>query len=88
MAGLQERLDEFKKAFESGAPPYNAPHEAIERMHRATAELKASGLEDGALKVGDRAPSFTLFNQDHVQVASTDLLREGPLVVGFFRGHW
>ena len=88
MAGLQERLDEFKKAFESGAPPYNVPHEAIEKMHRATAELKASWIEDAALKVGDRAPSFTLFNQDHVQVGSTDLLREGPLVVSFFRGHW
>ena len=80
MAGLQELLDEFKKGFESGAPPYNAPHETIEKMHRATAELKASGLEASALKVGYPAPSFTLFNQDHVQVASTDLLREGPLV--------
>ena len=88
MAGLQSHLDEFKKAFESGAPPYNAPHEAIETMHRATAELRASGMEDRALKVGDRAPRFTLFDQDQVQVASTDLLREGPLVVSFFRGHW
>ena len=88
MSDLQHRLDEYKKAFESGAPPYNAPHEAIETMHRATAELKASGLDDAALKVGDHAPSFTLFNQDHVQIASTDLLREGPLVVSFFRGHW
>ena len=88
MASLQERLDEFKNAFESGAPPYNAPHEVIEKMHRATAELKASGIEDRALKVGDRAPSFTLFNQDHVQVSSNELLRQGPLVVSFFRGHW
>ena len=88
MANLQERLDEFKKSFESGAPPYNAAQEAIEKMHRATAELKASGIEERALKLGDRAPSFTLFNQDHVQVASADLLRQGPLVVSFFRGHW
>ena len=88
MPSLQDRLDEFKKTFDSGAPPYNAPHEAIEAMHRATAELQASGLEKNALKVGDRAPSFTLFNQDHVQVASNDLLRQGPLVVSFFRGHW
>ncbi|HEY1470461.1 MAG TPA: hypothetical protein VGF61_15570 [Candidatus Acidoferrum sp.] len=88
MANLQERLDNFKKAFESGGPPHNAPHEVIEKMHRATAELKASGLEDRALKVGDRAPSFTLFNQDRVQVASADVLRQGPLVLGFFRGHW
>jgi hypothetical protein len=88
MAGLQERLNDFKKAFESGAPPYNMPHEAIEMMHRATAELKASEIEVAALKVGDRTPNFTLFNQHYVQVASTDLLREGPLVVSFFRGEW
>ena len=88
MTNLQDRLDEFKKAFESGAPPYNAPPEAIETMHRPTAELKASDIEEHALKVGDRAPSFTLFNQDHVQVASTDLLREGPVVLSFFGGHW
>lgn len=88
MSGLQDRLAEFNKKFESGGPPYNAPHEAIEKMHRATAELKASGIEDRTLKVGDRAPSFTLFNQDHGQVSSADLLREGPLVVSFFRGHW
>jgi hypothetical protein len=88
MPTLQQRLDEFKSAFESGAPPYNAPREAIETMHRATAELKASGIEGRALKVGDRAPSFTLFNQDHVEVASSDLLQAGPLVVSFFRGHW
>lgn len=88
MASLQERLDEFKHSFESGAPPYNAPREAIELMHRATGELKSTGIEEGALHVGDRAPSFALFNQDHVQVDSTDLLRQGPLVVSFFRGHW
>ena len=88
MSNLQNRLDDFKRTFESGAPPYNVPREAIELMHRATAELKASALEDIALKVGVRAPGFTLFNQDHVQVASTELIRQGPLVVSFFRGHW
>jgi hypothetical protein len=88
MSQLQARLDEFKKAFESGAPPYNAPREVIELMHRATAQLKASGIEDAALNVGGRAPSFTLFNQNHVPVSSSDLLGEGPLVVSFFRGHW
>lgn len=88
MESLQKKLDEFKKSFESGAPPYNATHEAVETMHRATAELKATGIEERALKVGDRAPSFTLFNQDHVQVDSAGLLSQGPLVGSFFRGHW
>ena len=88
MADLQSRLDEFKKAFESGAPPYNATQGAIETMHRATAELEASGLANKGLRVGDRAPEFSLFNQDHVQVNSADLLRQGSLVVSLFRGHW
>jgi hypothetical protein len=88
MPNLQDHLNDFKKAFESGAPPYNVPHEAVEIMHRATAELTASGMGDAALKIGERAPSFTLINQDGVEVASKDLLCEGPLVVSFFRGHW
>jgi len=88
MASLQDRLDQFRKEFESGAPPFNVPREAIETMHRATRELQESGAETHALKIGDRAPSFTLFNQDHLQVASNDLLREGPVVISFFRGHW
>jgi hypothetical protein len=88
MVTLQSRLDEFNGTFESGAPPYKAPQETIEKMHRATADLKASGIEQQALKVGDRAPSFTLFNQDHIEVSSSGLLRQGPLVISFFRGHW
>lgn len=88
MESLQHRLDEFKKSFEAGAPPYRASRERVETMHRATTELKQSGAVERALKVGDPAPGFTLFNQDHVQVDSKDLLRGGPLVVNFFRGHW
>jgi hypothetical protein len=88
MSRLRNRLEEFKTTFESGDPPYNATREVVATMHRATAELKASGIENAALKVGDRAPDFSLFNQDHVRVVSTELLREGPLVVSFFRGHW
>ncbi len=48
MSPLQQRLDEFKRTFESGAPPYNAPRHVIETMHRATAELKASGADVNA----------------------------------------
>jgi hypothetical protein len=88
MPNLQDRMDEFKKTFESGAPPYRVSREAVEMMHRATAELRASGAERAALKVGDRAPDFALPNQDHVEVKSADLLRGGPVVLTFFRGHW
>jgi hypothetical protein len=88
MSNLKDRLEEFKKTFESGAPPYNVTPERVATMHRATAELKASGIESRALTIGDRAPDFTLFNQDHVELSSKDLLRQGPMIISFFRGHW
>ena len=45
MVSLQERLDEFKKSFESGAPPYSAPHEVIETMLRAKPSSRPQGLK-------------------------------------------
>jgi hypothetical protein len=87
MSPLQQRLDEFKRTFESGAPPYNAPR--CDRDHASRdGGAEASGAEDAALNVGDRASAFTLPNEDDMQVSSSDLLRDGPLVVTFFRGHW
>ena len=85
---LQARLDAFKADFEAGKPPYNAPPSVIATMHRATAELKASGLAAKALKVGDKAPIFTLKAPEGNDVSSAALLAEGPLVVSFYRGVW
>jgi hypothetical protein len=58
-SGTTGRVQEVIRVWSSA---YNAPREAIETMHRATAELKATGVEERVLKVGDRAPSFMLFN--------------------------
>jgi AhpC/TSA family len=88
MSSLKDRLDGFKRTFEFGAPPYNVTPEIVAMMHRATAELKESGIEGRALKVGDRAPDFALLDQDQAAVSSKDLLRKGPMVISFFRGHW
>jgi hypothetical protein len=60
MSNLKDRLEEFRKTFESGAPPYNVTPDIVATMHRATAELKASGIEGRALKIGDRAPYFRI----------------------------
>ncbi|KEA65451.1 Peroxiredoxin [Marinobacterium lacunae] len=85
---LQDKLDAFKADFQAGKPPYNVPYSVIETMHRATAELIASGAALKALKAGDQAPAFTLNDPDGQPVSSIDLLRRGPLVVTFYRGVW
>ncbi len=85
---LQAKLDAFKADFEAGKPPYNVPPSVIETMHRATAELIASGASALALKAGDTAPAFTLKDPEGQPVSSADLLARGPLVVSFYRGVW
>jgi peroxiredoxin len=85
---LQARLDAFKADFESGKPPYEVPSTAIELMHRATAELKATRQAERAMTVGDRAPAFKLNDSENTPVSSAELLKQGPLVVSFYRGAW
>jgi hypothetical protein len=86
---LQQKLDAFRDHYETVGPAGNAPpKETIDIFHRATEELRQSGLAERALKVGDRAPSFVLNNQDRKAVSSAELLAKGPLIVTVFRGHW
>ena len=52
------------------------------------AELKSRGLAAGALAIGEKAPSFTLLDQNENPVCSDEFLRRGRLVLCFFRGRW
>jgi hypothetical protein len=85
---LQAKLNAFKAQFESGAPPYNVTPEVVATMHKATDELKRSGLVEQALQVGEHAPAFMLPNERNQMVNSRELLTTGPLIVTFFRGTW
>jgi peroxiredoxin len=85
---LQDRLDAFKADFEAGRLPLKPPKEALDIMHRATADLIASGQAQRAKRAGDAAPEFTLKDPDGKEVSSRDLLAKGPLVVSFYRGVW
>ncbi|MGA9320110.1 MAG: peroxiredoxin-like family protein [Xanthobacteraceae bacterium] len=85
---LQDRLDAFKADLESGKLAFKPAAQQLEAMHRATAELIATGQAQRALKAGDQAPDFVLNDPDGKPVSSRDLLATGPLVVSFYRGVW
>jgi hypothetical protein len=80
---LQDKLNEHKANFEKNAPP-----EALEVMHRATADLRNSGILDRALKVGDKAPEFELENTSGELIRSKDILSDRLMVLTFYRGKW
>ena len=80
---LQAKLDNMREQFES-----KLPAETLAIMHGATDDLLASGIMDGVLKAGARAPDFSIADQDGNQVRASALLSDGPLVVSFYRGVW
>lgn len=57
-------------------------------IDQSIANLKASGIQSAALKVGDAIPPFEMPNAFGRTVRSADLLAKGPLVVSFYRGTW
>jgi hypothetical protein len=54
---LQQRLNDFKATFESGAPPIQRAPRGDRNDASVTEDLRRSGLAERALKVGDLAPS-------------------------------
>lgn len=82
-ATLKEELDQRRTMMRRFVP---AATQAIN--DRVIEELRQSGAADRALKVGDKAPEFTLPDVAGKPVSSAELLKQGPLVVVFLRGRW
>ena len=80
---LQDKLNEYKANFEK-----NVPGDVLEVMHRATADLRNSGILDRVRKVGDTAPQFALENTSGERIRSKELLANGLMVLTFYRGKW
>jgi hypothetical protein len=80
---LKEQLDALRAKAEVKIPP-----EKIAVMHRATEDLRRSGIMDRVLKVGAKALAFDLANHDGRRVSSAELLARGPMILSFFRGSW
>ena len=80
---LEDRLAATRAASAGRIPP---DRQAI--MHRATEDLRKSGILDRIVPVGGHAPDFELANHDGRRVSSAELLAGGPMVLSFFRGSW
>ncbi len=80
---LKQKIDAYKEGFKK-----KAPQAAQEIMHRATHDLQNSPQMLQTIKVGDMAPDFSLENTANGDVALSDLLDRGPVVLSFYRGRW
>ncbi len=80
---LQEQLDaRAAKAAEEGDPAVRA------EFAKGIEAVAESGIVAKAVKVGDKAPDFTLRNAAGKKVALSGLLEDGPVVLTWYRGGW
>ena len=64
------------------------PAERLVVIEQQITDLTNASIAEHALKPGDRAPAFELHDGDGMLWSSEDLLRNGPLVIVFYRGRW
>jgi len=83
MGVLTEAIDAY-----NAEKSKQVPSDILETMARATAELKALGIEDRAVRTGDPMPDFELPNQDGALRRFSDYLEESPVVLNVYRGGW
>jgi peroxiredoxin len=81
--GLKQQLEEFKEQFARTAP---AGRPAL--YEAKIEELRASFAFEAAVGAGGIAPDFLLPDVKGNLISLSDLLREGPVVVTFYRGGW
>jgi hypothetical protein len=64
------------------------PPDKLALMDRSTEHLAQSGITESCLSDGDAAPDFTLTNSAGKLVSLKKMLKQGPVVLAFYRGGW
>lgn len=80
---LQATLDEKKSDFE-----LRADDEKKKDYADGIQAIEDAGILEKAMKVGDKAPNFTLKNAKGNKVSLYDELANGPVVLIWYRGGW
>ena len=80
---LKAQLDATSEGFSRRMPP-----EVSRNIEAAINDLTATGVLDRALKKGDHAPDFTLPDAAGNMVNLASLLKQGPVVLTWYRGNW
>ncbi|MDA8365015.1 MAG: peroxiredoxin-like family protein [Gammaproteobacteria bacterium] len=83
MPTLRETIDAYKEGISKALPAAT-----FATMNKSTIELKATGIENRALKAGDTMPDFELPNQNGEMRRLSTYLAESAVVLSLYRGGW
>lgn len=80
---LKTKLDEKKEGFLK-----RADKKKIEIYEAGIDSVAQSGITKRAIQVGQKAPDFTLNNAKGEAVKLSELLKNGPVILTWYRGGW
>ena len=82
-----EGVKEVDKQLYTGKDAIKVDEHDMAIFMKASEEL-AKQMPDAGLKVGEKAPDFSLKNPNGKTVKLSTLLKKGPIVLTFYRGAW
>jgi peroxiredoxin len=85
LPGYQQSLDQYMEKAAKEKSPFSSGDMAV--MEKAGKDL-ASSMPDPGIKLGEKAPDFVLNNALGKPVSLKDKLKQGPVVLVFYRGAW
>ncbi len=62
------------------------PPETLAVIDQSIVRLRASGMAERCLRVGDVAPDFVAYSLSGEEVSLSRLLGDGPVVLSYYRG--
>jgi peroxiredoxin len=80
---LQQQIEAFQAQLAK-----QLPAEMLSELAKSSAALMQTGIAQQSVKAGEQAPDFTLPDVFGNEVTLSELLKQGPVVVTFYRGEW
>jgi peroxiredoxin len=83
METLKTQIENFNTELAKQLPP-----EVLEAFGKSIEDLKTKNIEENSIKVGDSFPAFSIPNAKNEIVNSSEILKNGKMIIAFYRGAW
>lgn len=64
------------------------PQEVLSAFGSSIEDLKTKNIEKSSIQIGEQIPEFSLPNVYAKKVNSTEILKNGKIILAFYRGSW
>ncbi|MCJ7933261.1 MAG: AhpC/TSA family protein [Chryseobacterium sp.] len=83
MNRLATQIEQLNKELFSQLPKAMA-----EAFEQSIEEVKTKGIEENSIQIGEQIPAFSLPNIFGQQISSDEILKNGKMMIAFYRGSW